>query len=144
MCQTVGPSEAPSLFAVSVFLLYSSLSVSRLFLGELLNLGVRGPSRLFLWMSLWGLTSSKSPHIHKVNTGAPVITSTFHLRKGGRKNKRGTCFPAMSAFFKVPRRPSQRLLLKSLYLYPSLKKAVKCSSLPGKSAAPQYNSCLSY
>lgn len=62
-CQTVGPSEAPSLFAVSVFLLYSSLSVSRLFLGQLLNLGVRGPSRLFLWISVLGQKDSDQPSL---------------------------------------------------------------------------------
>lgn len=63
ICQVVGPSEAPSLFAVSVFLLYSPLSVSRLFLGQLLKLGVRGPSRFFLWISILGQKDSDQPSL---------------------------------------------------------------------------------
>lgn len=46
--------QRPSLFAVSAFLLYSSLSVSIAFsrTTALLNLGVRGPSRFSLWISV--------------------------------------------------------------------------------------------
>lgn len=62
-CQPVGHSEAPPLFAVSVFLLYFSLSVSGLFPGQLLNLGVRGPSRLFLWISVLGQKDSDQPSL---------------------------------------------------------------------------------
>lgn len=53
------------------------------------------------------LTSSKSPHIHKVNPGTPAVTSTFHLRKGVKwEEQKGAYFLAKSAFFKVPEDPA--------------------------------------
>lgn len=55
--------QRPPLSLLSLYFCFILHSVSRLFLGQLHNLGVRGPSRFFLWISILGQKDSDQPSL---------------------------------------------------------------------------------